>query len=392
MTKYKLLIVWVYYPAVGHVIEALEVAANYYSENKNLEIHILLNNDSPHVLGEYCDFIHRVHFVDVSVSSQEVFFDSDLGKLTFDYVVFPKRFKYNRKDFTEKLLAINDLLYHLLNPKICKGFNDDNNSELSSLLIEKKYSRFSINIPKESVDFKFCHNHKYPLFSVLLKGASKSTVWPSFDHWFKILTHIKYKYPDCVFYITGITDNPSSIESHRLMTYGKLNDFINSIPDAINCYDVGFVNQMAIIANSDIFIAPHSGFSFLAPCLGTPWLALSGGEWAEHMTARMPFYSVLPECSCYPCSDGDMKSSCRFRIAIKRPIKCMENLIDRKDDVLYGIEKLLNKQFGFKESFIEYKKSAELCKVNINKIWRIREFDDYLNTCTINFLDNESNT
>ena len=39
MASQKLLIVWVYHPAVGHLVEALQVAANYYSANPKLEIH-----------------------------------------------------------------------------------------------------------------------------------------------------------------------------------------------------------------------------------------------------------------------------------------------------------------------------------------------------------------
>ena len=34
----KLLIAWVYHPAVRHLVEALKVAANYYSANPKLEI------------------------------------------------------------------------------------------------------------------------------------------------------------------------------------------------------------------------------------------------------------------------------------------------------------------------------------------------------------------
>ena len=53
MASQKLLIAWVYHPAVGHLVEALQVAANYYSANPKLEIHVLVNSKIPFVIGNY---------------------------------------------------------------------------------------------------------------------------------------------------------------------------------------------------------------------------------------------------------------------------------------------------------------------------------------------------
>ena len=67
MASQKLLIVWVYHPAVGHLVEALQVAANYYSANPKLEIHVLVNSKTPFVIGNYCEFISKVHPVQVQL-------------------------------------------------------------------------------------------------------------------------------------------------------------------------------------------------------------------------------------------------------------------------------------------------------------------------------------
>ena len=145
----------------------------------------------------------------------------------------------------------------------------------------------------------------------MLKGASKQTKWPSLKTWKIILLHIKKKYPEALFLITGVLEAHGGIHNSNSQLKNKIDTFITSIPGAINCYDIGLENQLSIIQNSNVFIAPHTGFAFLAPCLGTPWLALSGGEWAEEMPAHMPFYSVLPDCNKYPCNGGDMKLNCR---------------------------------------------------------------------------------
>jgi hypothetical protein len=38
-----------------------------------------------------------------------------------------------------------------------------------------------------------------------------------------------------------------------------------------------------------------------ALAVGTPWLALSGGQWHEWFFNGVPFYSVLPDTRRYPC-------------------------------------------------------------------------------------------
>lgn len=59
---------------------------------------------------------------------------------------------------------------------------------------------------------------------------------------------------------------------------GELADLIATVPNYRSCYNVGLLNQMALIAPADLFIAQHTGFAFLAPGLGTPWLAISGAR------------------------------------------------------------------------------------------------------------------
>lgn len=371
MDKSKLLIVWVYYPAVGHVVEAIEVAANYSAANPNLEIHVLLNQESPIAIGEYCDFIEKIHTIDTKTEVVDENLLKELTQIGFDYVVFPKRFQYSPQDFPNTLLKINISLQQSLKPKKWGGYNDTASFDKYALL-EKPNSSFLIKVPQEKISFIIPDNAGFPVFSVLLKGASRQTIWPSFRVWRDIFLSIKQKYPAAVFCVTGISSAHGG-KINKLEGKKKLDDFIKSIPNAVNCYDVGLDNQLGIIQHSHILLAPHTGFAFLAPCLGTPWLALSGGSWAEHMPARMPFYNVLPSCSHYPCS-GDMKLECRLRLKLKTPIKCMYSLNQKTDDLLQGIEKLLNKNYSFEESFFDYEISARTNKVNVEKIWRIKAF------------------
>ena len=374
----KLLIAWVYHPAVGHLVEALQVAANYYSANPKLEIHVLVNNNSPYIIGNYCDFIFKVHPVQVDLDGINRVSINSFMHHEFDYVIFPKRFKYTPQDFTAPFLKANLFIQEYFKPKIWGGYNDTPSKDLMALQ-ENPYSAFKINIPKDKRTYNLPDTSGAPIFSVMLKGASKQTKWPSLKTWKIILLYIKKKYPEARFLITGVLEAHGNIHNSNSQLKNKIDTFISSIPGAINCYDIGLENQLAIIQSSTIFIAPHTGFAFLAPCLGTPWLALSGGEWAEEMPAQMPFYGVLPGCNKYPCNGGDMKLNCRARLKFKQPIKCMSNLDSKLDDILLGIRKLLNKDYKFDDTFNDYEMSAIRNSVNVKKLYRIKAYKQHTN-------------
>ena len=374
----KLLIVWVYHPAVGHLVEALQVAANYYSANPKLEIHFLVNCKTPHVIGNYCDFISRVHPVQVHIDGINVVSIKSFKHHEFDYVIFPKRFKHTPQDFPEPLLKANHFLQDYFKPKIWGGYNDTPSLDETALQ-ENPYSGFKINIPEDKITYNLPDASGAPIFSVMLKGASKQTKWPSFKTWKIILLHINKKYPEARFLITGVLKAHGDIHNSDFQLKNKVETFIASIPGAINCYDIGLENQLAIIQSSNIFIAPHTGFAFLAPCLGTPWLALSGGEWAEEMPAHMPFYSVLPGCNKYPCHGGDMKFECKARVKLKQPIKCMSSIDSKLDDILLGIEKLLDRHYSYDAAFKDYEISGVRNSVNLKKLWRIKAYKQHTN-------------
>jgi hypothetical protein len=75
-------------------------------------------------------------------------------------------------------------------------------------------------------------------------------------------------------------------------------------------FDLPLFEQLAYVERSALLISPHTGLSFLAPVVGTPWLAISGGMWHEHFFNGVPFYSLLPDPERYPTfgwarDDGD---------------------------------------------------------------------------------------
>jgi len=145
--------------------------------------------------------------------------------------------------------------------------------------------------------------------------------------------------------ITGSTDATAG----RSITHGyaraELEGLFRAIPGARNCYDVGLANQLALLGVSDLFISPHSGFAFLAPCVGTPWLAISGSRWPDPTYARVPFYAVLPSCEQHPRL-AEMRPQCRAKIDAGIRVDCMDRDLDaRIGEVAEGVRWLQDPAF-----------------------------------------------
>jgi len=374
-TNLSLLILWPYYYAVGHYIELLQLIADYKSANSNMKIFAIVNDKGPFNILEYSDITEDVYPINVMEIAENNLSQLDSLPNRFDFVIYPQQFKYKNFLSQELDACFKNLIGHFKG-KIWSGYSDD--SQIKIYLNKHDYSPFSLNLPTFKLDEYKNKYSGHPIFSIILKGASLESFYPTLNFWSKLCKVILKVYPNAIFLITGISKVHTQNDRDLNKFSDVLDNFIKQIPNAFNCYDVGLENQMAIIAMSNVFIAPHTGFAFLAPCLGTPWLALSGGEWAEQMPAQVPFYSVLPRCNKYPCNGGDMKLSCRARLKFKQPIKCMSSLDSKLDDILFGIEKLLNKDYKFDDAFDDYQNSAISNNVNLKKLWRISAYKQYI--------------
>ncbi len=115
----------------------------------------------------------------------------------------------------------------------------------------------------------------------MLAGSETKEQYPSIKFWTSLFKDINKKYPSCRIYLTGITKNNSKGTITLAYTSKELTYLGNKFDNIVNCYDIGFWNQIALIKNCDVFIAPHTGFAFLAPLVKTPWLAISGRLWHD---------------------------------------------------------------------------------------------------------------
>ena len=351
MRTRTLLLNWVYYHPVGHAVEAFKTARGLSNANENMEIHLLLNSRTPVELAGACDWITRAYPIDVDEFCEAE--DEDAACLrhlpsTWDFVVTDHRVTTSPFPFADPLRNFHNVAarrfearqwnggQHLLTrapgapgyepnatirmrvPELARRF-------VESLNPGRATSRCFRADPVRSQSIRVLRGGSS---RCLLSGVSSQTLTSSSPaRAVPIINRVPVGFSGAD--IDGLTS-----ASHRIF----------------NCYDVGIWNQLALLEWCDVLVAPHTGFAFLAPSVGTPWLSISGGRWPECYFNDVPFYCVLPLCDKYPCWMA-MLSGCVQDLAASRTVPCMgEELPGRIPDLVNGARLLLSDGFSFEKA------------------------------------------
>lgn len=293
----RLLLNWVMTSAVGHVVEALKLARGYAAANENLQIHVLLNAKAPSELARACPDIVRVYPIDleeISASWGQAECLKDIP-LQWDYIVdAPPR---------QSTETFHGLTTAMFKARVWRGsVNDRFTPTVRKYLRYRRDQQVRLSLPEEAV-FEPIREEKRgrPKIALLLAGNAGPEVYPTLAWWGRLLDALRLSFPEASFAITGQST------SHRNRTWttafprAAVQRLFDHVPDLIDAYDIGLWAQLALLRDCDVLIAPHTGFAFLAPCVGTPWLALSGGMTPEYLFNGAPFACVLPACPRYPC-------------------------------------------------------------------------------------------
>jgi len=377
MVKKKLLINFVYCRPVGHVVEAIKFAKGFFEANKDIEIHLILNKKSPYEIADKCPWIKKVYAADTADILKKGKNSNFFKKIqkNWDYILADYRAFYE-SNWEVDLGIFHVICNSIFNFKYYYGNIWDKKNYPNNLKY-KLDSKVVLSLPKESIDFSKRFNYKGLKICVMLAGSADKKQYPFIDSWIKLFKKIKLNYPDVKFYITGVKKNNigrtntqaySSNEINKILEIGNVEDY----------YDIGLWNQLALIQKCDIFIAPHTGFAFLAPCVGTPWLAISRGDWHENLFNKIPFYSVLPDVRDYPRYARERflgLEELKVKNGEKIPEMMPEKFEKKFNEIIYGIRLLLDKDFT-------YKKAINLHKNKIRKSKTIKQaytsFDNVL--------------
>jgi len=365
----KLLLNWLYYRPVGHAIEPLKLAKGYTLANKNLDVYLIINADSTKELTEACPWIKKTY----AVSLQEVQAKGAkaIQKIPkrWDYIITDNRARHFVKGSdSDGLIKAHDLLNDMLVARIDKGFVEQSGAHESSILPIVANPKITLPIPKKAKKFAKKFNHKGVKIAIMLGGSAGAQQSPSIKMWLKICQALYKSIPNLKIYITGISKSKNGRTSTKDFTMQDVDFLIGKLPNAERVYDVGLWNQIAFIATCDMFLSPHTGFAFIPPIVGTPWLEIATCPWPAYFFNDIPFYSVLPECGSYP-SIGKSEKGCGKLLQENKKALCVsDGLLEKKiPEIVKGARLLLDKKFT-------YDKAIKLHLQKIRKGYDIKKF------------------
>lgn len=360
MPPATILLNWVYYHPVGHAVEAFKTAKGLLNANPDAEVHLLLNSRTPVELAQACDWIHRAYPIDL----EQCVLDGENAlclrglPTEWDFIVHDHRATCSPFPLSPPLRAFHDLAAARFQARHWKG----GHHELSQPGAPGYHpnSTIRIRVPEAARSFLRALKPARANIAVLLAGSSPEPIYPAIDWWRLALSALQDELPDAHFFITGksTADERSSTLNFSRQAVSGLTGGSGRVFD---CYDIGLWNQLALLEWCDLLIAPHTGFAFLAPSVGTPWLAISGVRWPECYFNEVPFYSVLPACPEYPCWTK-MKDLCHQRLSVQETVPCMgEDLTGKIADLIRGARLLLSHDFSFEQA-------EELHQMRINQL------------------------
>jgi len=369
MTR-TLLVNWVYYRPVGHALEGLKVARDYFEADKDLKISVLLNSEMPNEIGALCSWVEKIYIADVKELAECGLQAKCLEKIPahWDYVVSDDRLMHSLSSFSEELKSANQTIIKYLQARIWKGnrfFPQHENMPHIKFDTEMRF-----DVPDNAKEFIAKYRHNGLKICILPAGSNADTIYPEVRWWVKMMKSVTNSFPDARFYMTGAKNKNGNRSESYTFSDDDISLILSEIDNVENCFDIGIVNQIALLEYCDLLISPHSGFAFLASCVNTPWLSISGARWPEYFYNHIKFYNVLPSCKKYPCYTG-MKEECVTEIENGNPVICMSTIeLDKKiPQIIEGIKQLVDDDFTYKDSIELYRKNVLKSGYPLENFW-----------------------
>jgi hypothetical protein len=352
----KLLLNYVYWSPVGHVLEAIKYARGFYESNKNIEISVILNKDSPLELIKLFPWIKKTYSIDLKSKNQNL----EKFNKKWDYIVTDKRAR-DLYAMSHEMKKFHEKFFKEVSPRIWKGYTNYWKVGEESPLNYIPNTKISPEIPKntkKSIERKIKSRKN---ICVLLGGSSSPGRYPPIDSWIDLLKKLKKRFPQYNLIITGVLKNNSGRTFTRAYGLKEIEKLKKAIPDIIDMYNIGLINQIELVKVSNLFISPHTGFGFISQVVGTPWLTISGGDWPEYFLNDTAFYSAIENLKYYPAYTFQNKPSKHHRRKLRKYLGFDDrNMRKRSKDILKGAKLLL-------EDKMDYKNSVKLHKMKLKK-------------------------
>ena len=354
-----LLVNWVYYRPVGHALEGFKVARDYFEVNRDFKISVLLNSEMPYEIGTLCPWIDKVYIADVKELAEYGMSAKCLKSIPpiWDFVVSDDRLVHSYDSYSEELKSANQTILEFLQAEIWKGnrlFPQGENMPQIKFDTEMRFV-----VPESAREFIREYKHNGLKICILPAGSNADRIYPEANWWVKMMESVTQNFPNVRFYMTGTKNKNGNRSESYTFSEDNIKLILKEVDNVENCFDIGIINQIALLEYCDLLISPHSGFAFLAGCVNTPWLTISGARWPEYFFNHIKFYSVLPSCKKYPCYTG-MKVKCTDEMKSGNPVICMstKNLDKKIHEIITAIKKLRDDNFNYQDSIELYREKV----------------------------------
>jgi hypothetical protein len=282
----RLLVNFFYAQPVGHAVEALHYAHGYHLADPELDIAVALNAATAVELAGLCPFVSEAYAVEHPFVEPGTDSAASLRAI-------PREWTWVIDD-VRRLQGIQLDLF--------AGMRDYYAASDAHFAAERRtvtgapqppfvrHAPLRLAVPGSPGD--------EPLIALMPAGSSERALYPSTRSWTLILDALAEAFPDVRVALIGrlARDRRTSTS----FTRAELDELLAHPGAPLDCFDLPLVEQLAVVARSGLFLAPHTGFGLAALAVGTPWLALSGGRWFEYFFNHVPFRSILPDPERYP--------------------------------------------------------------------------------------------
>jgi ADP-heptose:LPS heptosyltransferase len=310
----------------------------------------------PYEIGALCPWIEKVYTADVKELAENGLQAKCLEKIPaiWDYVVSDDRLMHSLNSYSEELKSANQIIIKYLQAKKWKGNRFFPQHDIMPPIKFDTEMRFEV--PEYAKEFISKYSHDGLKIAILPTGSNADRIYPEARWWVKMMKSVTNSFPKVKFYLIGAKSKIGNRSESYTFSEDDMNLILTETENIENCFDIGIINQIALIEYCDILISPHTGFAFLAGCVNTPWLSLSGARWPEYFYNHISFYSILPSCKKYPCYTG-MKSECVNEMGKGKQVICMstKELDIQIPEIIRGIKHLLNDDFTYNDSIELYK-------------------------------------
>ncbi len=287
---------WYAHP-VGHALEGMRYALGYKVANPGLRIGLLLNGATAVELARLCPFVDEVYavpftgFLEIEADPVEALVGVPRS---WDWVVENHRTRERSHAGFRGFRAFFDAAHAHLEPRHPIGIAGREPPAY------EPHQQLRLDLPPEArAAAAATIGRGRRAISIVPAGSSGDrSLYPSSTSWKLILRALSERYPEAAFLLIGKTTNDGQTTTR--IDRGEVESLLAAVPAAVDCFDRPLLEQVALVEASDLLVSPHTGFSFVASTVGTPWLAISGGSWHEYFFNGEPVYSLLPDPQRFP--------------------------------------------------------------------------------------------